>query len=252
MPTLAGLGVAGVVQCTGVRQAGVRGLVSRGAPVTPAARSDIVHNKRCRDFTRTKVTVLDFGALNPVVSVQRVDGCGWRSVVVGEEGIRSDELTGGSAPEWVERDFEEDGGAAGSVRDSEGIGAVEVTGAGGAAREDVGVGVDASEDEDEDEVMGGAPDTAEVLEGEMDADVLELFGFRDSDEPKEAVDVAAVADDGGVFGEPRGGLVRVSEEDEASDVPSGLSGSLVTVTQSVMDTVLLLASWILCKSLFVE
>lgn len=194
--------------------------------------------------------MLDFGALNPVVSVQRVEGCGWRSVVVGEEGIRSDELTGGSAPEWVDRDFEEEVGAAGSVRDSEGIGAVEVTGAGGAAREDVGVGVDVSEDEDE--VMGGAPDTAEVLDGEMEADVLELFGFRDSDELKEAVEVAAVADDGGVFGEPSGGLVRVSEEDEASDVPSGLSGSLVTVTQSVMDTVLLLASWILCKSLFVE
>lgn len=175
-----------------------------------------------------------------------------------QEGTKSDELKGGGGPEWVCSVSEEDGGAAGSVRDSEGIGAVEVTGAGGAAREDVRedstdgveVGVDASEDGDE--VMGGAPDTAEVLDANWEADVLEFSGFRDSEELKAAVEVAAVAHGGGVCGESRGVLVRVSEEDGASDVPSGLPGSLVTVTQSVMDTVLLLASWILCSSLFVE
>ncbi|KAK7733724.1 hypothetical protein SLS63_004509 [Diaporthe eres] len=165
----------------------------------------------------------------------------------------SDELTGGSGSE-------EDGGPAGSVSDSEGIGAVDVTGAGGAAkeveeeeedkreeeedsRETVEVGVGSSEEAAE--VMGGAPDTAEVLDGDWEADVLELSGLGASDEIKEAVVVAAVAEDGGVCGEPIEGVVRVSEDDGASDVPSGLSGSLVTVTQSVTDTVLLLASWIL-------
>lgn len=231
-----------------MRQAVV--LVSRDSSVEPTGWSGIIHNRD--GGTRTKVIVLDIGALNPVVSVRRVEGCGWRSVVVDEEGDRSDELTGGS-------DFEEDGGPAGSVRDSEGIGAVDVTGAGGAAREEkeeedsadeVGVGVDSSEEGSE--VMGGAPDTAEVLEGDWEADVLELAGIGASDELNEAVVVAAVAEDGGASGEPSGGLVRVSEEDGASVVPSGLSGSLVTVTQSVTDTVLLLASWILDSSPSVE
>lgn len=54
-------------------------------------------------------------------------------------------------------------------------------------------------------------------------------------------ELVAGAEDGGVCGEPIGGLVRVAEEDDASVVPSGLSGSLVTVTQSVSDTVLLFA-----------
>ncbi|KAK7717559.1 hypothetical protein SLS64_003053 [Diaporthe eres] len=202
------------------------------------------------------MSLLDIGALNPVVSVSRVEGWWWRPVVVvvvDSEENRSDELTGGSGSE-------EDGGPAGSVSDSEGIGAVDVTGAGGAAkeveeeeedkreeeedsRETVEVGVGSSEEAAE--VMGGAPDTAEVLDGDWEADVLELSGLGASDEIKEAVVVAAVAEDGGVCGEPIEGVVRVSEDDGASDVPSGLSGSLVTVTQSVTDTVLLLASWIL-------
>lgn len=189
--------------------------------------------------------MLDTGALNPVVSVSSVERCGWRSVVRDE--------TGGCGPEGVGKVSEEDDGAAGSVRDSEGIGAVDVTGAGGAAREDVeedsadeaGVAVDAPKDGED---IGGAPDTAEVLEGDRDVDVLELSGRRDSDELNEAVEAAAVTEDGGACGEPIGGLVRVADEDEASDVPSGLSGSLVTVTQSVTDTVLLLASWILRAS----
>lgn len=204
--------------------------------------------------TLTKVRVLDIGALNPIVSVSMVEGWWWRPevvVVVGSEETRSDELTGGSGSE-------EDGGPAGSVSDSEGIGAVDVTGAGGAAREveeeeeekeeedsagTVEVSVDSSEEAAE--VMGGAPDTAEVLDGDWEADMLELSGLGDSDEIKEVVVVAAVAEDGGISGEPIEGVVRVSEDDGASDVPSGLSGSLVTVTQSVTDMVLLLASWIL-------
>lgn len=52
-------------------------------------------------------------------------------------------------------------------------------------------------------------------------------------------DVATVTEVGGVCGEPMGGLARVADEDDAPDVPSGLSGSLVTVTQSVSDTMLL-------------
>lgn len=204
--------------------------------------------------------MLDIGALNPVVRVVRVEGLWWRSVVVDEEEDRSEELTGG-----IDLDFEEDVGAAGSVRDSEGTGAVDVTGAGGAAREvvdeeedeeeeDSAEGVEASVDssEEADEVIGGAPDTAEVLEGDGEADVLELAGLGASDELKDAVVVAAVAEDGGDCGEPIEWLVRVSEEDEATVVPSGLSGSLVTVTQSVTDTVLLLASWILADPLSVE
>lgn len=193
---------------------------------------------------RTKVIVLDTGALNPVVSVRRVEACGWRLVVLGEEGTMSDEPTTGGGSEGVDGDSEEDDGAFGLVRDSEGIGAVDVIGAGGASRdfeeedatEGAGVGADASEDE----FMGGAPDTAEVLDGDWEAGRLELSGFKDSDELREAVDVAAVTDDGGVCGEPIGWLMRVSEEDGVPVVPSGLSGSLVTVTQSVMDTVLLL------------
>lgn len=199
--------------------------------------------------------MLDIGTLKPVVSVSRVEGWWWRLVVAGSEENRSDELTGGSGSE-------EDGGPAGSVSDSEGIGAVDVTGAGGAAREEedeeeeeeeedsaetVEVGVDSSEEAGD--VMGGAPDTAEVLDGDC---VLELSGLGVSDELKEAVVVVAVAEDGGASGVPKEGLVRVSEEEGASDVPSGLSGSLVTVTQSVTDTVLLLASWILDAPLSVE
>lgn len=132
------------------------------------------------------------------------------------------------------------------MRDEEGIGAADVTGAGGAAFEDeegdtadrVGVDVDASEDA----VIGGAPDTAEVLEGGWEADVLELSGLGTADDIREALPPLPVGEEGGACGEPIGG--RVDEEDEASDVPSGLSGSLVMVTQSVMDTVLLLASCI--------
>lgn len=192
--------------------------------------------------------MLDLGALNPVVSVQRVEGWGWSSVVGGSEGNRSDEDRGGGGEEGAESDSEEDGGAAGSVRDEEGIGAVGVTGAGGAAFEDeeedtadrVGVDVDASEDA----VIGGAPDTAEVLEGGRGPDVLELSGLGASDELKETVEAAAVAEDGGACGEPIGGFLRVDDKDDASVVPSGLSGSLVIVTQSVMDTVLLFASCI--------
>lgn len=152
----------------------------------------------------------------------------------------SDEPTTGGGSEGEDCDSEGDDGAFGLVRDSEGIGAVDVIGAGGASRdfeEEVSTVVtDASEVE----FMGGAPDTAEVLDGDWEAGMLELSGFRDSDELREAVEVEAVAENGGVCGASIGVLVRVSEEDEASAVPSGLSGSLVTVTQSVMDTVLLL------------
>lgn len=170
----------------------------------------------------------------------------------------SDEPTTGGGSEGEDCDSEGDDGAFGLVRDSEGIGAVDVIGAGGASRdfeEEVSTVTDVSEVE----FMGGAPDTAEVLDGDGEAGMLELSGFRDSDELREAVEVAAVAenggvcgasigvlvrvsvtDDGDVCGASIGVLVRVSEEDEAPVVPSGLSGSLVTVTQSVIDTVLLL------------
>lgn len=202
--------------------------------------------------TRTKVIVLDTGALNPVVSVRRVEACGWRLEVLGEGGTMSDEPTTGGGSEGEDCDSEDDDGAFGLVRDSEGIGAVDVTGAGGASRdfeeevstEEAGVGTDASEVE----FMGGAPDTAEVLDGDWEAGMLELSGFRDSDELREAEEVAAVTDDGGVCGASIGVLVRVSEEDGAPVVPSGLSGSLVTVTQSVMDTVLLFKIGILDSS----
>lgn len=185
--------------------------------------------------------MLDTGGLNPVVSVQRVEGCGRRLV--------------------VESSSEDDGGPFGTVREVESMGAVGVTGAGGAAREveegfedEADVGVDSSDEAGE--VIGGAPDTAEVLDGDWDADVLELKGIGAVEELNEVVEVAAVAQDGGVCGASNGVLVVVvvvSEEDEedeeeVSGVPSGLSGSLVTVTQSVMDTVLLLTRAIGCAS----
>lgn len=139
------------------------------------------------------------------------------------------------------------------------MGAVVVIGAGGAAREveegfedEVDVGVDSSDEVGE--VIGGAPDTAEVLDGDWDADVLELNGIGAVEELDEVVEVAAVAQDGGVCGASKGVLVVVvvSEEEEeeevVSGVPSEVSGSLVTVTQSVMDTVLLFTSAIGCAS----
>lgn len=184
--------------------------------------------------------MLDTGGLNPVVSVQRVEGCGRRLV--------------------VESSSEDDGGPFGTVREVESMGAVGVTGAGGAAREveegfedEVDADVDSSDEAGE--VIGGAPDTAEVLDGDWDADVLELKGIGAVEELNEVVEVAAVAQDGGVCGASKGVLVVVvvsdeeeEEEEEVSGVPSELSGSLVTVTQSVMDTVLLLTSAIGCAS----
>lgn len=138
------------------------------------------------------------------------------------------------------------------------MGAVDVTGAGGAAREveesfedEVDVCVGSSDEAGE--VIGGAPDTAEVLDGDWDADVLELNGIGPVGELDEVVEVAVVAQDGGVCGASNGVLVVVvvvsaEEEEEVSGVPSGLSGSLVTVTQSVTETVLLLTSAIGCAS----
>jgi hypothetical protein len=80
--------------------------------------------------------------------------------------------------------------------------------------------------------------------------VLEFKGRGNPEEADEDVEVAAVAEDGGVCGASSGVLVLVvvSEENGISveGVPPGLS--LVTVTQSVMDTVLLLASAIRCSS----
>lgn len=99
--------------------------------------------------------------------------------------------------------------------------------------------------------MGGAPDTAEVLDADSEAEVVELSGRGPSDELKEAVDSAAVAEDDDPSSEPIAGLVEVDDDDGLSDGPSELSGSLVTVTQSVMDTVLFLTSWILGAALMV-
>lgn len=119
------------------------------------------------------------------------------------------------------------------VMEPGGMGAVGVTGTGGTSREvdrdqvmgsvDV-VGVVDDAFDVTVEFIGGAPDTAEVTDG--DVPEMELLD--------EVLEVAVVAQDGGVCGASKGVLVLVvvSEED----------GPSVTVTQSVMDTVLLLSS----------
>lgn len=72
IPTLAGV-VKGI-HGSGVRQVGVGVLISRGSPAKPTVRRASGYNKR--QFARTRVRVLDVGGLNPVVSVERVEGCG--------------------------------------------------------------------------------------------------------------------------------------------------------------------------------
>lgn len=102
-----------------------------------------------------------------------------------------------------------------------------------------------------DEFIGGAPDTAEVIEKVVaEIEVLTLNGFGPTELLDEALEVAAVAQDGGVCGASKGVLVLVvvPEEPERSVVTSGLSEPSVTVTQSVMDTVLLLSIATRCAS----
>lgn len=102
-----------------------------------------------------------------------------------------------------------------------------------------------------DEFIGGAPDTVEVIEKVVaEIELLTLNGFGPIELLDEVSEVAAVAQDGGVCGASKGVLVLVAvhEELEPSVVTSGLSGPSVTVTQSVIDTVLLLSSAARCVS----
>lgn len=126
---------------------------------------------RCRpqlgSGIRTKVTVLDSGALNPGVSVQTVEGRGKCSVVQAQVGENSekDELGTGS---------EEDGGGSGSEDDAEESGLEDVTGAGGASEDEGEIEADSADvagevsagSEEAVELIGGAPDTVEEAEGD--------------------------------------------------------------------------------------